>query len=97
MALRIRLPLVIGEDVRAKTEARGIYEDHLEEIVRESYHRTHFRRAGGGALLLGRDRGGRCLFVVLFPSHDYPGQHVVASARRASNAERDLYKRHIGS
>jgi hypothetical protein len=96
--IRIRLPLVIGEEVRAKIERRRIYEDHLEEIVRETYYRTHFRNAAdGGALLFGRDRGGRYLLVVLYPSHDYKGRHVVASARLTTDAERGLYNRHIGS
>ena len=66
MPTRIQLPIVIGDAVREKTEARGIYEDHVEEIVRESYYRTHVRTAReGGLLLLGRDRGGRYLLLAL--------------------------------
>jgi hypothetical protein len=95
--IRIQLPLVIGADVRAKIEARHIYEDHLEEIVREASYRTHARRARqGGVLLLGRDRGGRYLLVALYPSRDYPGRHVVATSRLATDEERRLYQRHIG-
>lgn len=97
MSTRIRLPIVIGEAVREKIATRAIYEDHIEEIVRESCFRTHVRRAReGGLLLLGRDRAGRYLLVALYPSHNYPGQHVLATAREATENERRLYGRHVG-
>jgi len=94
---RIQLPLVIGDAVRDKIEARGIYEDHVEEVVRETEHPTHPRRAReGGVLLLGRDRGGRYLVVALYPSRDYRGRHVLATAREATEKERKMYLQHVG-
>lgn len=96
MPTRIQLPIVIGETVRAKIAGRGIHEDHVEEIVRSSHHPTHVRRAReGGLLMLGRDRAGRYLLLALYPSRDYPGQHVLATARELTDNERRLYVRHV--
>ena len=96
MPIRIHLPLVIGEAVRAKIAARGIHEDHVEEVVRDSYYPTQVRKAReGGLLLLGRDRGGRYLLLALYPSHDYAGRHVLATAREMTDDERRLYARHV--
>lgn len=95
--VRVSLPLVMGSAVRAKLERRGIYEDHLEELVQETRHRCHVRKGRDGALLVfGRDRGGRYLLLVLFASTEYPDSHVVATCREMDDAEKRLYQAHTG-
>jgi len=98
MAVRVVLPLIMSLTVRAKLERRAIYEDHLEELALGDPHRTHFRHAReGGLQVYGRDRGGRFLLLIHYESHDYLGEHVVATCREMTEAERRLHQRHVGS
>lgn len=91
---RIGLPLLAGKAVGAKLASRGIFTDHLEEIVMQAHHPTLVRIGRQDAhLLYGRHRGGRYLLVVLFESRDLPGLFVVATARDMDLAERRLYQR----
>ena len=84
MPVRISLPLIMSDS-------------HLEELVTGSHSPAHFRRAReGGIQSYGRDRGGRYLLLILYDSEDYPGGHVVATCREMTEAERHLYKNHIG-
>jgi hypothetical protein len=97
MAVKVVLPPIMSEHVREKVERRGIYEDHVEELVLGSPFRNHVRQAReGGLQVYGRDRGGRYLLLILYASGDYPGKHVVATCREMTEAERRLYQDHVG-
>lgn len=89
--------LIINAEAERKLGERGITITDVESILRAVHYTpaNPHPRVPGSRLLIGPDRGGRCLTIVLQPDRDDEAGWHVMTGWESTRGQRDAWRRRL--